>query len=213
MIEIIIADDHRIVRSAIKGLLGDVPGIKVIGEAETSDQAIQLARQLKPQVVLLDIHMPGSGAFQITRKLLRINPQLKIIIITAAETPIFPKRLLQSGVSGYLTKGGSKEELLQAIKVVCAHGTYLSPSIAQTLTLSITDTKQSPFSALTERELEIAIAAAQGMEISEIAKNLYLSVKTISGYRTQIFRKLNIETDPELTRLAIQQGLIDVDEM
>ena len=133
MINVLLVDDHDLVRTGIKRILDDVSGVKVIAEARTGEEAIRLGRQLKPDVVLMDVKMPGIGGFEATRKLLRINPDIKVLIVTTCNNDVYPARLLQVGAAGYLTKGSSMNEMIQAIRAVHAGQRYISPEIASRL--------------------------------------------------------------------------------
>ena len=210
MINVVIVDDHELICTLLKKLLEDVAGIKVLGMAKNGDDALQLVRQLKPQVVLMDIKMPGISGLETTRRLLRAVPDVKVIIITAYENDVFPSFFMRAGALGYLTKGTSKDEMMRAIRAVNAGQRYFSPDIAEKLALKkIGATGQSPFDALTERELQIVMMLTQGVKPKEIAKKLFLSPKTINSYRYRIFEKLGIKSDVDLTHLALRYGILD----
>jgi two-component system invasion response regulator UvrY len=214
VIKIMIVDDHDLVRTGIKRLLADEPGIKVVAEAESGETAINLARKTTPQVVLMDVKMPGIGGLEATRKLLRIDPDIKILVLTACDEDPFPSRLLQAGAAGYLTKGCGVEEMIQAIKSVNAGQRYISPTIAQQLALKhLSDGTASPFDVLSERELQVMIMITNGQKVQDISEKLCLSPKTVNSYRYRLFEKLNINSDVELTHLAIRHGLLDRDNL
>lgn len=208
-----LVDDHDLVRSGIKRILDDVSGIKVVGEARSGEEAVKLGRKLKPQVVLMDIKMPGIGGFEATRKLIRIDPDIKILIVTICNNDLYPARLLQVGASGYLTKGATMEEMVQAIRAVHSGQRYISPEIASRLAFKhVSDTEESPFEALSERELQVMLMITMGMKVQEIADKLCLSPKTVNSYRYRIFEKLKVKNDVELTLLAIRHGLVESEE-
>lgn len=210
MIKVLLVDDHSLVRHGIKKLLEDVQGIKVVAEAETGEEALRVARQIKPHVVLMDVNMPGIGGLEATRKLSRTLPGLKILAVTAMEEDPFPSRLLQAGAAGFLTKGADAEEMVDAIKTVYTGKRYISPNIAQNMALkSLSDQDESPFDVLSERELQVSIMITTGQKVPEISEKLCLSTKTVNSYRYRIFEKLNINSDVELTHLAIRYGIID----
>lgn len=214
MINIVLVDDHKLVRTGIKRILEDVPGIKVVGEAGNGEEAMQVVRQTKPNIVLMDIKMPGLGGLETTRKLLRLNPDLKIIIITAYENDVFPIRMLQAGASGYLTKGASQDEMIRAIRAVQAGQRHLSAEIAKLLALkSVSGSSKSPFDELSERELQIVMMITQGVKVPEIAEKLHLSPKTVNSYRYRIFDKLSIKSDVDLTHLTLRYGLLDSEDI
>ena len=216
MINVLLVDDHDLVRTGIKRILDDVSGVKVIAEARTGEEAIRLGRQLKPDVVLMDVKMPGIGGFEATRKLLRINPDIKVLIVTTCNNDVYPARLLQVGAAGYLTKGSSMNEMIQAIRAVHAGQRYISPEIASRLAFRhVSDDTESPFDSLSERELQVMLMITNGTKVQDIAEKLCLSPKTVNSYRYRIFEKLDVKNDVELTLLAIRHGLIaaeDVDQ-
>lgn len=214
MINVLLVDDHDLVRIGIRRLLSDVKGIKVVGEANTGEEAVRLARELKPQVILMDVKMPGIGGLEATRKILRADPDTKIIAVTVYGDEPFPSRLLQAGAVGYITKGSSLEEMVQAIKVVCAGQRYISPEVAQQLALRhLNGEEASPFSSLSERELQVMFMIIHGQKPQDIADKLCLSAKTVNSYRYRLFEKLHVSTDVELTHLAMRHGMLDADSL
>lgn len=214
MINVILVDDHDLVRTGIRRILDDVSGIKVIAEASSGEEAVKLCRKLKPEVVLMDVKMPGIGGFEATRKLIRIDPDLKVLIVTICNNDLYPARLLQVGASGYLTKGSTMEEMVQAIRAVHAGQRYISPEIASRLAFKhVGDIDESPFEALSERELQVMLMITMGMKVQEIADKLCLSPKTVNSYRYRIFEKLKVKNDVELTLLAIRHGLVESEDV
>lgn len=210
LIKLLIVDDHLLVRTGIKHLLEEVAGFKVVGEASTGEEAIALSRQLSPDVVLMDITMPGIGGLEATRKLQRFNPDIKIVVITARDDLFFPERLLQAGALGYLTKGAPINEIIRAIKMVHVGQRYIASELATQLAVKqINKTDGSPFDELSERELQIAIMVVKGTQVSVIAQQLCLSPKTVNSYRYRTFNKLGIKSDVELTHFAMQYGLLE----
>ena len=213
MINILIVDDHDLVRAGIKRILDDVSGMKVIAEARTGEEALRLGRQLKPHVVLMDVKMPGIGGFEATRKLLRVDPDIKVLIVTTCNNDLYPARLLQVGASGYLTKGSSMNEMINAIRAVHAGQRYISPEIASRLAFRhVTDSEDSPFEMLSERELQVMLMITKGTKVQDIAEKLCLSPKTVNSYRYRIFEKLSVNNDVELTLLAIRYGLVEAEQ-
>ena len=213
MINVMLVDDHDLVRTGIKLMLDDVSGIKVVAEASSGEEAVKLGRDLKPHVVLMDVKMPGIGGFEATRKLLRIDPDMKVLIVTICDNDLYPARLLQVGAAGYLTKGSSMDEMVKAIRAVHAGQRYISPEIASRLAFKhVTDQEDSPFETLSERELQVMLMITKGMKVQDIAEKLHLSPKTVNSYRYRIFEKLNVKNDVELTLLAIRHGLIESEE-
>jgi len=212
-IKVLLVDDHDLVRLGIKRLLQDAPGIKVVGEANTGEQAVVLAKQLGPDVVILDLHMPGIGGLEATRKMIRYNPDLKIIALTIYQDDPYPSRLMQAGAAGYLTKGCAPEEMIRAIKTVYSGQRYITPEIAQNLAIRRFTKDENSLDSLSERELQIMLMITQGQKVPDIAKKLYLSSKTVNSYRYRIFDKLGIQSDVELTLLAMRLGMLEVGKM
>ncbi|MES2212123.1 MAG: UvrY/SirA/GacA family response regulator transcription factor [Pseudomonadota bacterium] len=214
-IKILLVDDHDLVRAGIKSLLADEVGIKVIGEASTGEQAIKLVRELHPDLVLMDVRMPGIGGLEATRKLSRVHPELKIIALTVCDDEPFPSKLLQAGAQGYLTKGSSQEEMVRAIRAVMHSGKrYMSPDVAQQLALKhLSDDKTSPFDPLSERELQVMLMITSGKKVQYISDQLCLSPKTVNSYRYRLFEKLNVSSDVEMTHLAMRHGILDASEL
>src|SRR3989338_5699611 len=213
MIEVLLVDDHDLVRTGFKRMLSDVSGVKVVGEASNGEDAIKLGRELKPNVVLMDVKMPGIGGFEATRKLVRLDPDIKVLVISTCDNDVYPSRLLQIGAAGYLTKGASMEEMVKAIKAVHMGQRYISPQIANRLAFRhVTDKEETPFDALSERELQVMIMITKGIKVNVIAEKLHLSPKTVNSYRYRIFEKLSVKNDVELTLLAIRYGIIEPEE-
>lgn len=210
-----IVDDHALVRLGIKRLLDDVKDIEVIAEAESGEKALQLARRLNPDVVLLDMKMPGIDGLEVTRRLTRSPTKIKIIVLTALINDTFPTRILQAGASAYLTKECGIDEMEDAIRKVYNGERYLSAEVAQSMalnSLNIDKDSSSPFDKLSERELQVTLMITKGMQVQDIGESLCLSAKTVNGYRYRLFSKLDIKNDVELTYLALKYGLIDSPE-
>jgi len=208
---VLVVDDHDLVRTGISRMLADIDGLQVIGQADSGEEAIRKSRELKPDVVLMDIKMPGIGGLEATRKLLRSYPDIKVIAVTICEEDPFPTRLLQAGAAGYLTKGAALEEMIQAIRMVFAGQRYISPQIAQQLALKSFQPKLngSPFDLLSEREIQIALMISNCQKVQTISDKLCLSPKTVNTYRYRIYEKLSITSDVELALLAVRHGMVD----
>ncbi len=210
MIKVMLVDDHDLVRTGIKRLLEDQANINIVAEATSGEQALELVSEKDPDVVLMDINMPGIGGLEATRKLLQRKPELKIIVVTMHEDDMFAQRLLKAGAMGYLTKGAQVDEILQAVQAVMEGHRYLSTSIAQQLALSqMAEEDSSPFESLSERELQVLLMMMDGHTISAISEKLCLSPKTVSTYRTRLYSKLGVQNDIELARLALQYGVVE----
>ena len=176
----------------------------------TSKEGLKLAKEKNPDVVLLDFKLPDANGFEVVRKLLRHSPDLKILVITAMENDFLPKRLLEAGVHGYLTKANSGNELERAIRLVHSGQRYLSPDIANRLALNKMAGNQTPFEKLSKREMEVLLMVAKGMDTEAIAKQLFISTKTVASNRYRIFDKLQVKNNVEAVKLAIQYGVINV---
>ena len=188
--------------------------MKVIGEASSGEEAVKIAREKRPNVVLMDVRMPGIGGLEATRKLLRGDPDVKVIALTVCDEEPFPSKLLQAGAAGYLTKGSDLEEMVQAIHSVHHGKRYISPEVAQQLALKhLSDDKASPFDALSERELQVMLMITSGQKVQDISDKLCLSPKTVNSYRYRLFEKLNVNSDVELTHLAIRHGILDTEKL
>jgi DNA-binding NarL/FixJ family response regulator len=161
----------------------------------------------------MDVRMPGIGGIEATRKIHRQFPEIRIIAVTACGDDPFPSRLLQAGASGYLTKGASSDEMVLAVRTVVAGQKYLSPGVAQKLALQNVGSGGSPFSDLSDREMQIATMICSCKKVQEISDKLCLSPKTVNTYRYRIFDKLSISSDVELTHLAIRYGILEPNEM
>lgn len=215
MVRILVVDDHDMVRMGLMRMLADVEDFEVIGEAKTGEEALSMARSLHPNVILMDVKMPGIGGLEATRRILAGDPEIKIIAVTAISDDIFPERFMSVGAFGYVTKGAHFDEMVRAIRAVCAGRPYMSASVAQQLALrTCSRTKTgSPFEGLSERELQTAIMVANGAKVQSIADSLCISAKTVNSYRYRIFEKLGVSSDVELTHLALKHKVLDLDDV
>jgi len=210
LIKVLVVDDHELVRSGISRLLSDTKGIEVIGEASSGEEAVQFAKEHEPDIVLMDIRMPGIGGLEATRKILRQNEEIQVIAVTACDDNPYASRLLQAGASGYITKGADAEEMVNAIMKVKSGQKYISSEIAQRMALKPFQQDQaSPFDELSEREMQIALMIVGCQKVPEISEKLFLSPKTVNSYRYRIFEKLGIDSDVQLTHMAVRYGLVD----
>ncbi|MDF0534446.1 UvrY/SirA/GacA family response regulator transcription factor [Shewanella sp. A32] len=210
MISVYLVDDHELVRTGIRRILEDEKGIRVIGEANDGESAVQWCRQNEADVILMDMNMPGIGGLEATKKILRYQPEAKIIVLTIHSEDPFPTKVMQAGASGYLTKSARPPEMLQAIRQVAIGQRYLSPEIAQQMALSqFNQTDDNPFKSLSERELQIMLMITNGEKVNDISEQLSLSPKTVNSYRYRLFAKLGISGDVELTKLAIRYKMLD----
>jgi two-component system invasion response regulator UvrY len=213
MISMIVVDDQNLVRAAIVRLLSELPHIQILAEADSGEEAVRLAKEKSPDLILMDINMPGIGGLEAIRRILIHNPDIKILALTSCIHDPFPSRILQAGVKGYLTKGANLEKMTQAIRTVAAGQVYLDPEIAQNIALkNVAGTGQSAVNDLSKRELEILARVVKGIDVATIAEKLCISPKTVNTYRYRIYEKLNVQNDVELTWFALRQGLFELEE-
>jgi two-component system invasion response regulator UvrY len=210
LIKVLIVDDHAFVRMGIRKLLESLSDMTVVAEAKSGDEALALVKSHKPDIVLLDMKMPGIDGWEVTRRLTKSHPQVKVIAVTAVCAEPLPSRILQLGAMGYLTKESEPQEMATAIRKVAQGEKYLSAEIAQKMAISsLQAMKDSPFDALSEREMQIMFMITSGMAVPAISERLFLSSKTINGYRYRMFEKLSIKNDVELTYLAMKHRVIE----
>lgn len=213
MINVFLVDDHELVRTGIRRIIEDVRGMKVVGEADSGENAVKWCRANHADVILMDMNMPGIGGLEATKKILRFNPEMKIIVLTIHTENPFPTKVMRAGAAGYLTKGAGPDEMMNAIRVVHCGQRYISPDIAQQMALSQVVSSDNPFKDLSERELQIMMMITKGQKVTDISEQLNLSPKTVNSYRYRLFNKLDIGGDVELTHLAIRYGMLDAETL
>ncbi|MBK1673149.1 two-component system response regulator UvrY [Ectothiorhodospira shaposhnikovii] len=209
MVDVLLVDDHLLVRRAIRGLLEAqtaYTGIKVIGEAASGEEALEQLVRLRPDVILMDLNMPGMGGLEATRKALEFRPGIKIIALTVEEEGPYPRWMLDSGVAGYLSKGCQEDELIQAIRLAMRGDCHVTPKIARQLA-ETGDKAADPLARLSHRERQILIMMVEGKKPGEIAHHLGLNVKTVSTYKGRLRDKLGCVSDIELFRMALDHGI------
>ena len=213
MLKLLIVDDHHLVRTGLRNIINDAGGVEIVGEASSGEAAIQLNREHQPDVILMDIGLPGLSGFETSERILKSTPKVKILILTAYTQQPFPTRLLDIGAAGYLSKGCDAEELIQAIKSVHRGERYIGSEIAQQLAMSLLPGEpQSPFQKLTSRELEVALMFTQGMKANDIAQTMSISPKTVATHKYRIYEKIGVDSEVSLLREGIRHGLIRADE-
>lgn len=213
MIKVFLVDDHELVRTGIKRILDDTEGITVIGEAGSGEEALKLVRRRRPDVILMDVSMPGMGGLEATRKLRQLYRNLKVIVLTIHAQEPYPARLLKAGAAGYLTKGCRVEEIVTAIREVHAGRRYIGISIARQLALSmLPGGEKSPIDRLSQRELQVLLMITHGQGTQEISDKLCLSPKTVCTYRYRLYVKLEVNNDVELTHLMMRHGMLETGE-
>ena len=209
-IKVFIVDDHALVRTGFRLILGREVDIEVLGEAESGEEALPQIRKLKPDVVLCDLNLPGISGLEVTERIMRGDYGCKVIALSVLEDGPLPRRWLEAGASGYLGKACDAAELLRAVRDVARGKKYLASAIAQGIALSgMTRDAASPFDMLTPREMEVALLLNQGMRQEAIARRLSLSAKTINTHKSRLFEKLGIRDSIALARLVSQYGLVD----
>lgn len=211
LIKVLLVDDHDIVRMGVARMLDDIKDLVVVGQAKTGEEAITSVRQLKPDVVLMDIQMPGIGGVEATRKLAERFSKIKILAVSAHQEEPLPSRILDAGASGYITKGTCLDEMVQAIRKVAAGERYFSAEIALSLAKNWANRDKagvSPFDLLSRREIQLVQMIADGKSNQDIADIMGIAISTLSTYRYRIYNKLEIENDVQLTHLAIRFALV-----
>ncbi|WP_097461530.1 UvrY/SirA/GacA family response regulator transcription factor [Mangrovitalea sediminis] len=217
MIKVLVVDDHELVRAGITRMLQDSTDIEVTGEASSGEEAVDHVRETRPDVVLMDIRMPGIGGLEATRRILRIDDDIKVIVVTACADDPYPTRVMQAGATAYVTKGADLREMIRAIRMAHTGQRYISPEIAQKMAFKQLGDQQEPeqsaFDRLSERELQIAMMIVDCNKVQEISDKLCLSPKTVNSYRYRIFEKLDISSDVELALMAVRVGLLDANKV
>jgi DNA-binding NarL/FixJ family response regulator len=207
---ILITEDHAVVRQGLKLILADHFKHAVFGEARNATEALNCVWKEKWDVVVLDITMPGRSGLEVLKEIKRSRPRLPVLILSMHPEDQFAVRLLKAGAAGYLTKESAGEELVGAIKKVVGGGRYVSPALAERLASYLTtDVRKAPHERLSDREFLILRMIASGKQVSQIAREISLSVSTISTYRARILEKMDLKNNAELTHYALQKELVD----
>jgi len=208
---VLLADDHTLVRAGIRGLVANLPDVEVVGEAGDGHEALRLAEALHPDVVLLDIGMPGLNGLEVTARLTKLDPMIRVVILSMHISEEYVLQALRAGAAGYLLKGSAVAELEVAIRAVVRGDTYLSPAVSKRVVddyVSRTGGASDPLAALTPRQREILQLVAEGHTNKEIAQRLGLSYRTVETHRNQLMKRLGISDLTGLVRLAVRVGLI-----
>ena len=206
-----LVDDHDLFRAGVRSILQGQDGMVVIGEFANGEDAVNAVRAEAPDLILMDVNMPGIGGVEATRKILKIAPDVRVIAVTVLSDDPFPNQLLDAGARGYISKGSGSEEMLEAIRMVMRGQHYISGDVAQKLTLANfrKGGESSVLGTLSAREMQVMMMITQGQGNQQISDALFLSPKTISTYRHRLFEKLDVANDVELTHLAIRHGLLE----
>lgn len=208
MIHLMIADQHTLLRTGVRRLLEEEHDMSVLADAERIEQVFATIRISKVDVLLMDINLPGMDSVEATRRLLRMDEDIRIVVLGAQASGPYPVHLFRAGIAGYLSKASTNEEMLTCIRKVARGQRHVSADAAQTLLLDQMQEGETPLSCLTQRELSVLVLLSQGLQRREISSKLCVSPKTISTYRTRLMRKLGARSDVELTHLSLRHGLI-----
>ena len=212
-IKVVVADDHAIVREGVRMILAREQDIEVVGEAGDGQQALDLVASLRPQVVIMDISMPGMGGIEATQRVRTKHPEVQVLALTMHEDETYVFQLLRAGAAGYVLKRAAAQDLVQAVRAAAKGEAFLYPSIARKVVEDYlrrveTGEERERYDGLTTREKEILTLIAQGLSNQQIAEKLYISIKTVQTHRAHILEKLGLHDRTELVRYAIRKGLI-----
>ena len=211
-IKILVVDDHAIMRDGIRALLGLHDDIEIVGEASEGKEAIEKAGELAPDVIIMDIAMPGMDGLEATRRIIKKSPKVKVLVLTQHDNREYILSAIKAGTAGYVPKKALGSELVSAIRTVCKGDSFLYPSATSTLIKDyLRHAEEEPYDRLTAREREILKLIAEGHTSREIATMLFISLKTVLGHRTKIMQKLDVHNRTELIRYAMRKGLVSID--
>lgn len=209
MIKVLVADDHPLLRTGLKQLLSEQPDLEVAGEAENSEVALRQLEEHHYDIIVLDLMMPGRGGLDALREIRRQHPALPILILSFHAEDQYAIRTIRAGANGYLSKENAPSEVVKAIRRILTGRKYVSPTLAEMLANSLDrDPERPPHELLSDREFQVLCKIASGMTVSQIAAESALSVKTVSTYRARVLEKMSMSNNSEITRYAIQNGLV-----
>lgn len=209
-IRILIADDHGVMRAGLRAMLEDEPDLQIVGEATHGNEALLLAGQLQPDIILLDIGMPGEDGIEVTKKLRKVSPNTQALILTVYEDERLLSEAIKAGASGYVIKRALEEELLSAIRAVSRGDMYIHPAVTRLLVKGFSpsvETNKDSLRSLTAREMEVMGYIVRGYTNRQIAETMFISVRTVEGHRASLFGKLGIKTRVELVEFAEKNDL------
>jgi len=214
-LRILIADDHGVLRAGLRALLNSEPDMEVVGEAVDGDEAVSLTHTLHPDIVLMDINMPGSGGIDATRQLMELGNDIRVLILTFHEDKYILQEAIRAGAAGYILKRAVESELVDAIKAVARGDMYVHPAMTRALLANsalVRDDDSVAIDTLTVREIEVLRLIAQGYTNRQVAEKLTLSVRTVESHRANLMNKLNLHSRLELARYAAQHGLLEIEK-
>lgn len=215
-VKVLVVDDHEIVREGIRMVLAADPELEVVGVASSGEEAIEKVRELEPNVVLMDIGMPGLSGFEATRRIRESSPGVQVVALTVHDSEGYVFQMLQAGATGYVVKRAPSEDVILAVKRAHQGEAVLHPSVAKLLIKDylarVAKGEETSFDTLSDREREILKLIAEGQTNREIADTLFLSIKTVQAHRANLMRKLGMHDRTELVKYAIRKGIIGLDE-
>lgn len=212
MIKILVTDDHTLVRDGLCRVLEGEQDMKVVGQTGSGHEAVQLCRDLRPDVVVLDYGLPDLDGLETTRQIVALGMGTRIVILTMYANDEYAARLIQTGASGFVVKAAATEELIAAIRKVAGGGIYITAAIMEKMVTRVSHPQEeAPESALSDREIQVLQRLAKGASTREVSKALHLSVSTVETYRSRILEKLNLRNNSDITRFAIRRRLIDLE--
>ena len=210
MIKIILADDHDLVRTGIRRILEDVDDFTILAEAKNGEDAVLLCRKNAPDVVLMDVNMPGIGGLEATKRIVRMSESTRVICVSMHKESPIPMQVMDAGAYGFLTKDAEPDEVIRAIHKVAAGQKYVDQEVANSIAIGkLLPSSDNPFDELSSRELTIAMRLTEGHKVPDIARELSINSKTVNTYRYRMFQKLGVNSDVELTHLAYRHKLIN----
>lgn len=207
-IKVMLVEDHAVVRAGLRRLFDETDSIEVVAEAESGEQACALFPQHNPDVVVMDLSMPGIGGMQAIRRILAKDEDARILVLSVHDDTIFPMRAAQAGARGYLTKGSDPKELINAVQQIAGNELYFDEELKQRLAEQGATEKKDPIDSLSAREFEIFCLLAEGRSVIDIAESLCLSPKTVGTHQTRILRKLELTNAAQLAHLAMRHGVL-----
>lgn len=209
-IKVLIVDDHLLTRNGFKSLLSETEDIETIGDVASGEEAIEFTREHHPEVILMDLRMPGIGGLKATQEIIQNYPESRVLVVSACDSEPYPSSALEAGATGFVSKSdGSDAELLNAIRDTANGIQHLSPKIAEAIALKNLSDHKTPFDILSDMELRVALMLIQGIKGKEIAEIIQIDPKLVSSYRSRIYNKLSVKTDVALALLAVRYGIVD----